>query len=388
MADFLNPILNLIPGGQGSIQAANRAKLAAETVKIVFDTLSSLSFADILGILWISNSVNEKKGKNINKFIKSIIEGFTEEDRKSAETVSKLMNSFSAIMLALSISFGIITFIVAKNDIKDIGLGIAITLGFMVFAKLVLKMFSSKSMQTDAKNSMITLGLFTLVMLGMSAVLAATVSLAQNYSVEELLLAGGIMIGMSGIMLIMTGIMKLIGKVELKNVGKSILVMGGMILLMGAMILLTSAVLDLVDRVSIMEQSDIWSTFGLMFAMIGGVLLISGLLGASKTVAASIAIGGAVLVEMVAILGLLTKVTDAYLDLVLRINEIPESMFENGLKLGQRAIKDMILLTSEVVGPLVTPILLLAAPALASLGAAIFSLKTVFSNLEEMLEIT
>lgn len=380
--------MNLIPGGQGSIQAANRAKLAAETVKIVFDTLSSLSFADILGILWISNSVNEKKGKNINKFIKSIIEGFTEEDRKSAETVSKLMNSFSAIMLALSISFGIITFIVAKNDIKDIGLGIAITLGFMVFAKLVLKMFSSKSMQTDAKNSMITLGLFTLVMLGMSAVLAATVSLAQNYSVEELLLAGGIMIGMSGIMLIMTGIMKLIGKVELKNVGKSILVMGGMILLMGAMILLTSAVLDLVDRVSIMEQSDIWSTFGLMFAMIGGVLLISGLLGASKTVAASIAIGGAVLIEMVAILGLLTKVTDAYLDLVLRINEIPESMFENGLKLGQRAIKDMLLLTSEVVGPLVTPILLLAAPALASLGVAIFSLKTVFSNLEEMLEIT
>lgn len=380
--------MNLIPGGQGSIQAANRAKLAAETVKIVFDTLSSLSFADILGILWISNSVNEKKGKNINKFIKSIIEGFTEEDRKSAETVSKLMNSFSAIMLALSISFGIITFIVAKNDIKDIGLGIAITLGFMVFAKLVLKMFSSKSMQTDAKNSMITLGLFTLVMLGMSAVLAATVSLAQNYSVEELLLAGGIMIGMSGIMLIMTGIMKLIGKVELKNVGKSILVMGGMILLMGAMILLTSAVLDLVDRVSIMEQSDIWSTFGLMFAMIGGVLLISGLLGASKTVAASIAIGGAVLIEMVAILGLLTKVTDAYLDLVLRINEIPESMFENGLKLGQRAIKDMLLLTSEVVGPLVTPILLLAAPALVSLGAAIFSLKTVFSNLEEMLEIT
>lgn len=80
--------MNLIPGGQGSIQAANRAKLAAETVKIVFDTLSSLSFADILGILWISNSVNEKKGKNINKFIKSIIEGFTEEDRKSAKTVS------------------------------------------------------------------------------------------------------------------------------------------------------------------------------------------------------------------------------------------------------------------------------------------------------------
>lgn len=380
--------MNLIPGGQGSIQAANRAKLAAETVKIVFDTLSSLSFADILGILWISNSVNEKKGKNINKFIKSIIEGFTEEDRKSAETVSKLMNSFSAIMLALSISFGIITFIVAKNDIKDIGLGIAITLGFMVFAKLVLKMFSGKSMQTDAKNSMITLGLFTLVMLGLTAVLAATVSLAQNYSVEELLLAGGIMIGMSGIMLIMTGIMKLIGKVELKNVGKSILVMGAMVLVMGAMILLTSAVLDLADRVSGMEQGDIWSTFGLMFAMIGGVLLISGLLGASKTVAASIAIGGAVLAEMVAILGLLTKVTDAYLDLVLRINEIPESMFENGLKLGQRAIKDMILLTSEVVGPLVTPILLLAAPALASLGVAIFSLKTVFSNLEEMLEIT
>ena len=338
--------MNLIPEGKGSIQSANRAKLAAETIQILFDALTSVGYFGFKSIERLS-TLDAKKGENIHNFIKSVISGFTEEDRKSAETVSKLMNSFTGILLGFSIALGIITLIVKYNKLTDIGIGIIIMGVFTAFAWGVLKLFSNKKLQTNAKDSMISLGLFTLVLLGLTAVLAATVSLAQNYSVEELLIAGGIIAGMSAILVGMTWLMKLINNnLSVKDMVKNALVLGGMLIILGGLTLITSAVLDLADRVSGMEQGDIWSTYGLMMAMIGGLLVISGLLGLSKAVAGTIALGGAVLLEMVIILNKMTEVTNAYIDLVLRLNEIPESMFDLGVKLGTRVIKDMITLSS------------------------------------------
>lgn len=203
----------------------------------------------------------------------------------------------TAILLAITLIFGIMAAIVKNNDIADIGLAIGVMAIMGLFMRGLVKVFGSKSIQNKSKDALITLAGLTLILLVLSFVARSFIEIGKN--------AGDIALGAlvtTGIVLAMIGILWLLSKIPKKSLTGGILALAGIVLGIMGITFAVGLYMDLMKKMNGLKGEDIAMNsliVTLILTGVGGAIIGLGLL-LSGPQAGIFAIGFAAL-EMIAL---------------------------------------------------------------------------------------
>ena len=203
-----------VPAGTVTIakKAANLKLMSATMISILTpDNIKNFVLAGIL--------LNQKKGENIGKFFKSLIDSLTggRNDIEKAKTATKMALSIAVLIGTLTVSLVALTMLVAIGRGAVIGglllLGILVTGSYKLMKKLASLEFKTKS-----KESLVGVLAISALLLSLSLTLAITTSISKQNKLIDLVLGLAIL---AGLVFGSWQLMKKLSSTQFKNSAKN-----------------------------------------------------------------------------------------------------------------------------------------------------------------------
>lgn len=299
--------------------------------------LTSITLLDVLHLKALSK-LDGEDGKKIGNFFRNIVSAANPDDAEKMVALSKMINAFSMALLAMTASLVIMVTMAAVAKPEDIACGIALTLGMIGLTYGLIKAFSGNKIEEQAKDALKTLIAISACLLLMSAIVAINTSIVKNNELTDIALGmivtmgiiammhgmiklfgsdkiaeqsnkallslGAMIIALiaislmgekfaemgenavdvalgatvaMGILLAGIGILWVASKVakDPKTLGLGVLALGAVALSMGIMLIVVNKFIDLVERISAIDGSDIWIASGIIagiFVTVTGVI--------------------------------------------------------------------------------------------------------------------
>lgn len=112
----------------------------------IIQALCSITIKDVI-MLKMLGTLKPEQGENISKFLHNLVADISEDDDKKMRTLSKMMQSFGFMLLAISVAVAIMVAIVALADMSTLAISVGLIWLMVGTMHLMVKAFGSKSIQ-------------------------------------------------------------------------------------------------------------------------------------------------------------------------------------------------------------------------------------------------
>ena len=301
---FFKELIDKLAGGKNGVEKANAAAKVALSIAALVGTLTLCLVA--LVILWKTNDIKDLLGgfgllTMVVAFALGIIKRLGSKWFKR-EKNEGLQGTKDILLLigGLTLSLAVLVLVAKKTKWQDMVQGIMMLSAVMAFAKGILLVLRKSSFKKDALEGLESIGKITLLILGITASLALVTYVAKKTRWQDMV-QGIIML--AAVVAFAIGLIWVLSRDSFqKNAIKGLAGVGAIVLLIAGSSAAMLIFAEYVKKIDGVKKESAWRAFGLMWAVIGGMVALAAIIGAiwSTGIGAGVFAAAFVGVEMIA----------------------------------------------------------------------------------------
>ena len=392
---FFKELIDKLAGGRNGVEKAKAAAKVALSVAALVGTLTLSLIA--LVILWKTNDIKDLLG---GLGLLTIVVGFALGIIKllgskwfKREKNEGLQGAKDIVLLigGLTLSLAVLVLVAKKTKWTDMVQGIMMLTAIIAFAIGILLVLGKSSFKKDALEGLESLGEITLLILGMTISLAIVTYVARKTKWTDMV-QGIIMLG--AVVAFAIGLIWVLSRDSFqKNAIKGLAGVGAIVLLIAGSSAAMLIFGEYVKKIDGVKKESAWRAFGLMWAVIGGMVALAAVIGAIWSTGVGAAVFAAAFIGVEMIAAMIASVSGAillFVELIEKTKALTKAdisiAYDRIIGKGANDKESLVGCLVSIVNAIDENIRWKAAPKIAAIGLALRPLISAISQFVDVVQ--